>query len=73
MGGRFSAWLIAPDLGERRVLHPGKLRWLRALAWMVVLTLAVALAFGPSLEALLRAVGKDPAQRFAVRIAAACR
>lgn len=32
------------DLGERRFLHPGPLRWLRATAWMVALFLLVAVA-----------------------------
>lgn len=31
------------ELGERRILHPGPLRWLRALAWMIAL--GVGLAF----------------------------
>eukprot|EP01035_Chromulina_nebulosa_P040743 gene40744-biopygen27478 len=31
------------DLGERRFLHPGPLRWLRASAWMVVLVVVTAL------------------------------
>ena len=57
-------WLIPIDLGERRVLHPGKWRWARAVGWMVVLVLAVPLAFGPSMEALLRALPKDPADQF---------
>lgn len=35
-------WGVPVELGERRVLHPGPLRWLRALGWMVLLT---ALAF----------------------------
>ena len=64
-------WLIAPDLGERRVLHPGKLRWLRALAWMVVVILAVGLAFGPSLEAMLRLAEKDQGLRLAAQLLAA--
>lgn len=36
------------DLGERRFLHPGPLRWLRATAWMVGLFILVAFAsYGP--------------------------
>ncbi len=31
-------------LGERRFLHPGPLRWLRAIAWMVGLFVLVAIA-----------------------------
>lgn len=30
-------WGAPVALGERRVLHPGRLRWLRALGWMVLL------------------------------------
>ena len=33
------------ELGDRRILQPGKLRWLRALGWGVALALLVALAF----------------------------
>jgi membrane protease YdiL (CAAX protease family) len=32
------------DLGQRRFLHPGPLRWLRATAWMVGFFILVALA-----------------------------
>ncbi|MDO8296973.1 MAG: CPBP family intramembrane metalloprotease [Caulobacter sp.] len=32
------------DLGDRRFLHPGPLRWLRATAWMVGLFVLVALS-----------------------------
>lgn len=39
------ARLGAPiELGERRFLHPGPLRWLRATAWMVVFFVLVAMA-----------------------------
>jgi membrane protease YdiL (CAAX protease family) len=34
------------ELGRRGVLHPGKLRWLRALGWMIALAILVILAFG---------------------------
>jgi len=33
----FSNWGVPIALGEARVLHPGPLRWLRALGWMVLL------------------------------------
>ena len=49
------------ELGRRRVLHPGRLRWARALGWMVALIFAVALAFGPSTEALSHLLPEDPA------------
>src|SRR5689334_12638842 len=70
VGIGFSSGMIAPVLGERRVLHASKLRWLRALGWMVALVLIIGLAFGPSLEAMQRLAGKDPALKFAARIAA---
>jgi len=39
-------------LGERRFLHPGPLRWLRAMGWAVALLFLVALAALPISEAL---------------------
>ena len=33
-------------LGDRRVLHPGMLRWLRALGWMVLIGFLSVLSFG---------------------------
>lgn len=41
---RLEHWGIPIELGERRFLHPGPLRWLRALAWMVGLFALVGLA-----------------------------
>ena len=35
-------WGVPVTLGEGRILHPGPLRWLRALGWMVVLFFIVA-------------------------------
>jgi membrane protease YdiL (CAAX protease family) len=64
MADTYSVGLIAVELGERRVLHPGRLRWLRSIGWMLALILAVALAFGPSLEFLLHTLPKDPAYQF---------
>ncbi len=40
------------DLGERRFLHPGMLRWLRALGWAVALFFLVALVSLSTAEAL---------------------
>tara|TARA_R110002167_G_scaffold206514_1_gene410496 strand:- start:74 stop:1009 length:936 start_codon:yes stop_codon:yes gene_type:complete len=40
------------DLGERRFLHPGPLRWLRALGWAVALFFLVALSSLPTAEVL---------------------
>jgi membrane protease YdiL (CAAX protease family) len=39
-------WGIPLRLGERRVLHPGRWRWLRALGWLVLLFFLTGAAFG---------------------------
>jgi hypothetical protein len=57
-------------LGNARVLKPGKLRWLRALAWLVVLTLLVALAFNLVAEGTLRAEVWASGSQFTTRSAA---
>ncbi|MDB5469752.1 MAG: protease family protein [Caulobacter sp.] len=44
--------LHPPDLGERRFLHPGPLRWLRAFGWAVALVFVVAFAALSTGEAL---------------------
>jgi membrane protease YdiL (CAAX protease family) len=54
-------WRAPMALGERRVLHPGKLRWLRALGWMVALVFGVALAAGPTMEAIGHLLPRDNA------------
>ena len=41
----FERWGVPVALGDRRVLHPGMLRWLRALGWMVLSGFVCALAF----------------------------
>lgn len=56
-------------LGNRRVLHPGRLRWLRALSWAVALVFLIALAFGTVTDALGRMV---PAQHPVLALAARC-
>lgn len=44
-------WGVPPvQLGERRVLHPGRWRWLWAIAWMVGLFFLTAGAFGLPLQ-----------------------
>lgn len=40
----FRSWGVPVTLGDRRVLHPGPLRWLRAVGWMVALFVVVAFA-----------------------------
>ena len=44
-------WGIPVQLGERRVLHPGRWRWLRAVAWLVLVFFLTAAAFGLPLQA----------------------
>ncbi len=56
--------IIAVDLGERRILRPGRLLWLRSIGWMIALVFGVALAFGPSAEFLSHVLPKDPAYQF---------
>lgn len=44
MPSMFERMGVPIELGERRFLHPGPLRWLRATAWMIVFFLLVAVA-----------------------------
>lgn len=54
------------DLGERRFLHPGPLRWLRAIGWMFGLFILVALTSYWPLSVLEDKLGKGgPGQLFA--------
>ena len=64
MSGRIFGGFVPVDLGNRRVLRPGRMRWARAVGWMAVLVLAVALAFGPSMETLSHQMSQDPAHQF---------
>ena len=43
-------WGAAPQLGSHRILRPGRLRWLRALGWLVLLFFLTAAAFGHPLQ-----------------------
>ena len=46
-----SHWGVPPvQLGDRRVLLPGRRRWLRALAWLALLGVGTAGAFGLPLQ-----------------------
>ena len=47
-------WVHPLDLGERRFLHPGPLRWLRALAWAAALFFLVALTSFSTAETLAK-------------------
>jgi membrane protease YdiL (CAAX protease family) len=42
---------IPIGLGDRRVLHPGRWRWLRAIGWLVLVFFLTAAAFGLPLQA----------------------
>ena len=42
----FESWGVPVALGDRRVLHPGMLRWLSALGWMVLVGFLCVLSFG---------------------------
>ncbi len=44
-------WGTLVQLGQHRVLHPGRWRWLRALGWLVLLFFLTAAAFGLPLQA----------------------
>ncbi|KGM02813.1 membrane protein [Cellulomonas cellasea DSM 20118] len=55
------------ELGERRVLHPGRFRWLRALGWAPALLFGMTLAFGPPIEALGGLLPDTEAVTFLVR------
>jgi membrane protease YdiL (CAAX protease family) len=44
-------WGVPVQLGERRVLHRGGRRWLRAMAWLVLVFYLTAAAFGLPLQA----------------------
>ena len=41
---------VSLTLGDRRILREGRLRWLRALAWMAALFFIIPLSFGPAME-----------------------
>lgn len=60
-------WGVPVQLGDRRVLHPGRWRWLRALAWLVALFFLTAAAFGLPLQS---AVDRFPADDDALRLLA---
>ena len=66
------SWGIQPALGDRRVLRSGTWLPARAIAWGVALVFAIALAFGPSMEALAHALPQQPAFQFAAHAIGAC-
>jgi len=66
-------WGVPPvQLGDRRVLHPGRLRRLRALAWMVLLFFLTAGAFGLPLQWAVDHLPPDDAALQLVGLVGAC-
>ncbi|MGW6128475.1 CPBP family intramembrane glutamic endopeptidase [Cellulomonas sp. NPDC055163] len=64
-------WSVPPELGDRRVLHPGRLRWLRALAWIPALVFGMTLVFGPASDALAGVLPDDAPVAFLVSVVGA--
>lgn len=62
---------IPPQLGELRVLRPGKWLPARAIGWMAALIFAIVLAFGPGMEALSHALPNRPMPQFLAHLAGA--
>jgi uncharacterized protein len=60
-----------PDLGGRRFLHPGPLRWVRALAWAVALFFLVVFASMPSAQVLGQVLPETGWARFAASLTSA--
>jgi uncharacterized protein len=59
------------ELGHRRILHPGRLRWLRALCWAVALFFLAAFASLPTTEILARLLPQTDVAKFAASVAGA--
>jgi membrane protease YdiL (CAAX protease family) len=65
-------WLSPIDLGQRRVLKPGRLLWLRAIVWLAFSIFATALLFGLTSDMLTQLVPQESAPlAFATRCAGA--
>ena len=58
------------ELGNARVLHPGGLRWLRAIGWMILLTVLAVMAFNIAADATLRIAALASGTHFTTRAAA---
>lgn len=58
------------ELGNARVLHPGRLRWLRALGWMAVLAVLAVLTFNVAADTTLRLAAWAGGTHFTTRAAA---
>ena len=61
------------QLGEHRVLHPGRWRWLRALGWLVLLFFLTGVAFGIPAQAAVDRLppGNEALQFVGLLVAAA--
>lgn len=59
------------ELGQRRILHPGRLRWLRALGWAVALFFLAAFSSLPTTEILARLLPQTDVTKFAASVAGA--
>lgn len=58
------------ELGNARVLQPGRLRWLRALGWMALLAVFAASMFNISADSMLRIAALARGGHFTTRAAA---
>ena len=65
-------WGVPVQLGQRRVLHPGRLLWLRAVAWLLLLFFLTAAAFGLPLQAAVDLLPPGNAAAEFVGILVAC-
>lgn len=59
------------ELGDRRFLRPGPLRWLRALGWAVILFFLAALSSLPTTEVLSHLLPQTEAAKFAASLVGA--
>jgi membrane protease YdiL (CAAX protease family) len=58
------------ELGNARVLRPGRLRWLRAIGWMAILAVLAVLTFNVAADATLRIAAWAGGTQFTTRAAA---
>ncbi len=64
-------WSRPIDLGDRRILQPGPLRWVRALGWMTALFFLIVLTAYPLTDFLERQLPGNGAWPFLVHSAGA--
>lgn len=65
-------WGVPVQLGDRRILHRGRWRWLRAIAWLLLLFFLTAAAFGVPLQAAVDLLPPGNAALELVGILVAC-